>query len=119
MGTDNTKQPANAADATLFLGEDWFDPLEVGVRGRIRGFIEEMLKAELDEALSRRRYQRRLAEGADREQAPCRQRNGHSGSEIGDDAGTIRACRHLRNLTFLYSALCNAHSILALHPFLR
>jgi transposase-like protein len=61
MGTDNTKQLANGADATAFLGEDWFDPLEAGVRGRIRGFIEEMLEAELDEALSRRRYQRQAA----------------------------------------------------------
>jgi hypothetical protein len=66
MGTDSTKQLANAADATLFLGEDWFDPLEAGVRGRIRGFIEEILEGELDEALSRRRYQRRLGEPADR-----------------------------------------------------
>jgi hypothetical protein len=33
MGTDNTKQLANGADATAFLGEDWFDPLEAAVRG--------------------------------------------------------------------------------------
>ena len=38
-----------------FLGEDWFDPLETAVRGRIRGFIEEMLEAELDAALQRGR----------------------------------------------------------------
>ena len=36
-----------------FLGEDWFDPLETAVRGRIRGFIEEMLEAELHAALQR------------------------------------------------------------------
>ena len=33
--------------ARPFLGEDWFDPLETAVRGRIRGFIEELLDAEL------------------------------------------------------------------------
>ena len=38
-----------------FLGEDWFDPLETAVRGRIRGFIEEMLEAELHAALQRGR----------------------------------------------------------------
>jgi hypothetical protein len=33
--------------ARPFLGEDWFDPLETAVRGRIRGFIEELLEAGL------------------------------------------------------------------------
>ena len=41
-----------------FPGEDWFDPLEMAVRGRIRGFIEEMLEAELHAALQRGRYDR-------------------------------------------------------------
>jgi hypothetical protein len=63
MKTDTIKPPADAAEATLFLGDDWFDPLETGVRTRIRGFIEELLEAELDAALGRDRYERpRLAE---------------------------------------------------------
>ena len=63
MKTDTTKAPAEAAEGTLFLGDDWFDPLETGVRTRIRGFIEELLEAELDAALGRDRYERpRLAE---------------------------------------------------------
>ena len=41
-----------------FLGKEWFDPLETAVRGRIRGFIEEMLEAELNAALQRGRYDR-------------------------------------------------------------
>ena len=41
-----------------FRGEDWFDPLETAVRDRIRGFIEQMLEAELEGALQRRRYDR-------------------------------------------------------------
>src|ERR671931_1977806 len=45
-------------DARPFVGEDWFDPLEAGVRQRIRGFIEAMLEAELEAALARRRYER-------------------------------------------------------------
>jgi transposase-like protein len=45
-------------DAVPLLGEDWFDPLETGVRQRIRCFIEQMLEAELETALNRRRYER-------------------------------------------------------------
>src|SRR5271167_2935846 len=63
MKTDITNATAEAAEGTLFLGDDWFDPLETGVRTRIRGFIEELLEAELDAALGRDRYERpRLAE---------------------------------------------------------
>src|SRR6202035_833127 len=63
MKTDTTKATADAAAGTLFLGDDWFDPLEAGVRTRIRSFIEELLEAELDVALGRDRYERpRLAE---------------------------------------------------------
>ena len=45
-------------DVRPFVGTDWFDPLEAGVRQRIRGFIEAMLEAELEAALHRRRYER-------------------------------------------------------------
>ncbi len=45
-------------EGNIFLGENWFDPLEKGVRDRIRGLIEELLEAELDAALARKRYQR-------------------------------------------------------------
>jgi transposase-like protein len=48
-----------AATETLFSGEDWFDPLEASLRGRVRGFLEAMFEAELDAALSRKRYERR------------------------------------------------------------
>ena len=42
-------------DLGLLLGEGWRDRIEAGVRGRIRGFIEEMLEAELLQALGRER----------------------------------------------------------------
>jgi transposase-like protein len=42
----------------VFLGDDWFDPLENEVRSRIRSFIEALLQAELEAALSRKRYER-------------------------------------------------------------
>ena len=63
MKTDITNATAQAAEGTLFLGDDWFDPLEAGLRTRVRGFIEGILEAELDAALGRDRYQRpRVAE---------------------------------------------------------
>ena len=51
MTTDNTKTAVDPSEGGHFLCDDWFDPLETGVRGRIRGFIEELLEAELDSAL--------------------------------------------------------------------
>src|SRR4051794_5782666 len=58
MTTDPTFPAEPAAETELFLGADWFDPLEAGVRTRIRSFIEELLEAELEAALSRKRYER-------------------------------------------------------------
>ena len=43
---------------SLRYSPDWFDPLEAGVRTRIRSFIEERLEAELEAALGRKRYAR-------------------------------------------------------------
>jgi len=45
-------------DAKLFLGEAWLDPIEAGIRDRIRGFIEELIEEELAAALGRGRYER-------------------------------------------------------------
>jgi hypothetical protein len=52
--------PHSGTETNAQLFEDWFGPIESGVRGRIRHFIENML----EEALSRPRYGRR-AEGVD------------------------------------------------------
>ena len=60
MKTDTTKLAAIVAEGDVLLGENWFDPLEAGVRTRIRGFIEALLEAELDIALARKRYERPL-----------------------------------------------------------
>ena len=46
-------------DAKLFLGEAWSDPIEAGIRDRIRGFIEQLIEEELAVALGRGRYERR------------------------------------------------------------
>jgi putative transposase len=40
------------------LFDSWFDPIETSVRDRVRSFIEGMIEAELETALSRPRYGR-------------------------------------------------------------
>jgi putative transposase len=47
-----------AAPSALFAGEAWFDPIESGIRGRIRELIEELVEQELASALGRARYER-------------------------------------------------------------
>ncbi len=58
MTTHSTFAPSTATETALFSGDAWFDPIEAGVRAQVRGFIEEMLEAELEAVLSRKRYQR-------------------------------------------------------------
>jgi putative transposase len=60
MGSHNTKPVAlhSEAETSAELFDDWFDPIETGVRARVRSFIEGMIEAELEAALSRPRYGR-------------------------------------------------------------
>jgi putative transposase len=52
-----------AAEKAVDLFDSWFDPIETEVRARARHFIEELIRGELDEALSRPRYGRRKTAG--------------------------------------------------------
>jgi transposase-like protein len=65
--TDTTALP--------LLGSDWSDPIEDGIRSRVRGFIEAIIEEELETALGRGRYER-AAEG------PIGYRNGHREREV-------------------------------------
>ena len=59
--TSTTTKPDSAqpaADLAVDLFDNWFDPIETEVRARARGFIEELIRGELDDALARPRYQR-------------------------------------------------------------
>jgi len=79
---DSTKSSNSqpATDAGVYLFDDWFDPIEAGVRDRVRGFIEAMIEGEPDSALLRPRYARRpkLAnEDADGSAGLTGHRHGH------------------------------------------
>jgi hypothetical protein len=52
--TASTTQPIIETAADLF--DNWFDPIEAGLRERVRDFLALMFEGELDEALSRPRY---------------------------------------------------------------
>jgi putative transposase len=51
------------AETAVYLFDDWFDPIEAGLRDRVRDFIETMIRTELDAALARPRYARQPAAG--------------------------------------------------------
>jgi hypothetical protein len=55
----------STTESNSHLFDDWFDPIESGIRDRVRGLIEEMIRGELDAALSRPRYGRRAADAED------------------------------------------------------
>ena len=76
-------QPTTESNSHLF--DDWFDPIETGIRDRVRGLIEEMICGELDAVLSRPHYGRR-AVAAD-------------GSDVAPDVTGHRHGRRVRTLT--------------------
>jgi len=79
--TDTTALP--------LLGANWSDPIEDGIRSRVRGFIEAIIEEELETALGRGRYERAAGNGA------CGYRNGHREREVLGTFGseTIRVPR--------------------------
>ena len=56
--TTNTGAVHREGEASTYLFDDWFDPIEAGLRERVRDFIETLIRSELDAALSRPRYGR-------------------------------------------------------------
>src|SRR5712675_385225 len=56
--TTHPDSATHAAETAPQLFDNWFDPIEFGVRGRVRDFIETMMEEELEAVLSRPRYGR-------------------------------------------------------------
>ncbi len=61
MTINSTKSclPQSETETAVYLFDDWFDPIEAGLRDRVREFIHAMVEGELDLALARPRYGRR------------------------------------------------------------
>ena len=51
-------QPHSEIDTAEHLFDNWFDPIEAGLRDRAREFLQAMLEGELDRVLARSRYAR-------------------------------------------------------------
>ncbi len=70
--------------APLFAGDAWFDPIEAGIRERIRGFIGELLEQELTAALGGRGRHERAAGG------PKGYRNGTRARQLMGSFGPVQ-----------------------------
>ena len=82
MTNNSTKSPVQGsqAEAAVHLLDDWFDPIETGLRDRVRELIQTMIESELEAALSRPRYARRekgACENADGASGVTGHRHGH------------------------------------------
>ena len=61
MTSNSTKLPVLGSNPEIAVGflDEWFDPIEAGLRDRVRDFIQTMIESELEAVLSRPRYARR------------------------------------------------------------
>jgi len=80
----DSSHPAAASADNLF--DNWFDPIETEVRARAREFIEELIRGELDAALSRPRYGRDQKSG---DEASARVSGHRHGSRTRSLTGTF------------------------------
>lgn len=71
-----------------YLFDDWFDPIEAGLRERVRGFIETMIESELDAVLARPRYGRQLPTREDENAGVAGHRHGRRTRTLTGTFGT-------------------------------
>lgn len=96
MTITSTKPDAvqpEAAETAIYLFDDWFDPIEAGLRDRVRDFIETMIRTELDAALARPRYARRRAASDGGDGADAGVAGHRHGSRTRTLMGTLRIDR--------------------------
>jgi putative transposase len=84
--------PLSETEATADLFDNWFDPIEAGLRDRAREFLQVMLEAELDEVLGRSRYVRRAApsrEASEETTGVAGHRHGHRSRSLLGTFGNV------------------------------
>src|SRR5260370_24930903 len=61
MTSNSTKLAVLGSNAEIGVGllDEWFDPIEAGLRDRVREFIQTMIESELEAVLSPPRYAHR------------------------------------------------------------
>ena len=89
MNTDskNPSSPQSVVSPTSQLFDDWIDPIESGVRTRVRDWIEALVYSELDAALQRPRYGR--SAGGETEPVVAAVRGYRNGSRTRTLTGTF------------------------------
>jgi putative transposase len=90
MTSDSTTPclPQSGIETTERLFDNWFDPIEAGLRERAREFLQAMLEAELEEVLARPRYARKRRSG-DSSAAVTGHRHGHRSRSLTGTFGKV------------------------------
>ena len=100
--TSTTTKPDSLqleAKTAPHLFDNWFDPIEAEVRDRVRQFIEELIRGEIDEALARPRYGRSKTAGDEERAGVMGHRHGKAIAAVWDDVLVQRCTVHKhRNL---------------------
>jgi hypothetical protein len=84
--------PRSEIETTGRLFDNWFDPIEAGLRDRTREFLQAMFEAELEEVLARSRYSRRAKplSGDSEEAAVTGHRHGHRSRSLLGTFGKVK-----------------------------
>src|SRR5262249_29446597 len=93
MTNTSTMSPALQPEAgtAVHLLDNWFDAIEVGLRERVREFIQAMIESELEVALARPRYGRRPTADIENGDVPngiVGHRHGHRSRSLKPAAGS-------------------------------
>src|SRR2546421_13006606 len=93
MTSNSTKSSSlrSEAETAMRLLDDWFDPIEAGLRDRVREFIQTMIESELETALARPRYGRRPTADIqnDGQGGICGHRHGHRSRSLMGTFGRV------------------------------
>src|SRR6201997_2190629 len=94
MTSHNTKSSSlqSEGETAVHLLDDWFDPIEAGLRDRVREFIQAMIESELETALARPRYGRHPRTGGENTDGPggiAGYRHGHRSRSLTGTFGRV------------------------------
>jgi putative transposase len=94
MTSNSTKSTSlqSEAETTVHLLDDWFDPIEAGLRDRVREFIQAMIESDLETALARPRCGRRPTadiQNGDRPGGISGHRHGHRSRSLMGTFGRV------------------------------
>ena len=96
--TTKPDSPQPTGETAVYLFDNWFDPIEGGLRDRVREFIHAMIEGELDMALSRPRYARHAKSPsgeAEETVGVTGHRHGHRSRSLMGSFGRVEYSNHI------------------------